>query len=282
MKASTLSQALRWRAEHPESAIIAGTTDLGVVWNKRGNNASTVLCISGVPELSEIELTDDAILVGGAAAMTDFEQIAKEHHPEFATFLEWFGSPLIRNGGTMAGNICTGSPIGDTIPALMVLDASLELVSERGVRVVPINAFYTGYRQTVMQPDELLGRIIIPRLKPDETLRLYKVSRRKDLDISTFGAAFWMRRHGDVIDDVRIAFGAVAPTVIRMPQIEDMLRGQSPTLELFQSAADLVADIVQPISDVRGSAEYRRQLAGNAMLRFYHDVFASEETCPQD
>jgi xanthine dehydrogenase small subunit len=143
-------------------------------------------------------------------------------------------------------------------------------------RTVPLDAFYTGYRQTVMRPDELIVSIEIPRLREGETLNLYKVSKRKDLDISSVSAAIFLRREGDTVADVRIALGGVGPTVTRIAAAEDVIRGGELELDRFERAAAIVRSTVKPISDVRGSADYRRALAGNLLLKCFHDLATAE------
>jgi xanthine dehydrogenase small subunit len=156
---------------------------------------------------------------------------------------------------------------------MMALDAEVEITSVRGARRVSVNQFYTGYRKTVLAPDEIVTRVRIPLLKSDETLKLYKVSRRKDLDIATFGAAFWMRRTGQTIDDIRIAYGGVGPVVVRMSKTETSLRGASVTsLDRFEEAGRVAASEVTPISDVRGSKEFRSLLARNIVVKLWHEI----------
>src|SRR5262249_41000675 len=188
----------------------------------------------------------------------------------------WFGSPPIRNAGTLAGNLVNASPIGDTIPALMVLDAEIDIAGTSGSRRVNVNRFYESYRRTVLAPDELLTGVRIPLPREDDVYKLYKVSKRKDLDISTFSAAIWMRVSGGIVSDVRIAYGGVAPTVIRLPRVETCLRGSKPSIDKFQEAAHIAREEVAPISDVRGSDEYRRLLSGNILLKFWHETIAGD------
>jgi xanthine dehydrogenase small subunit len=208
------------------------------------------------------------------------------------------GSPLIRNSGTLAGNIVNGSPIADALPALYVLDAEVELAgggtgvapvncSSPTTRRVSLNAFFTGYKRTVMAPDELISAIRIPRLKSDEILRLYKVSKRRDLDISTFTAAVWLKLSNNTITDARLAYGGVGPNILRLLKTEALLRGQPLSEVLFRRAGQLARTEITPISDVRGRADYRLQLAENILLKFYHDlaphplINAEEAPCPR-
>lgn len=276
-KPTTIEHALRFRADNPNCTVIAGGTDLGVVHNKRTREITAALSTTALPEFNVLHSDADAIYVGAGATLTALEQAALAHLPELGRFLAWFGSPLIKNAGTLAGNLVTGSPIGDTLPALMALEAEIDVAGVKGSRRVPIGRFYSGYRKTVLAPDELVTgvRIPLPKTAARELLRLYKVSRRKDLDISSFSAAIWLRRAGDgAIDDVRIAYGGAGPMVLRMSRAEASLRGQAPTLEQFEYAADLAAADVTPITDVRGSDAYRRTLARNILLKFWHEEFA--------
>jgi xanthine dehydrogenase small subunit len=270
-KPLTLVDAVRFKSSHPGCTVVAGGTDLGVVYNKRIRTIEVALSLAGVSH-QRVSVEVDALSMSAGCSLSNFKRAADDYLPELGRFLEWFGSPLIRNAGTIGGNIMTGSPIGDTLPALMVLGTELELQGMNGSRMVPVDRFYTGYRQSVLMPDELLANVRIPLLNESKKFKLYKVSRRKDLDISTFGAAIWMQQSGGIIEEVRIAYGGVGPMVMRLPTTEALLRGQSPTLELFQQSGEIARQEVKPISDVRGGAEYRRTLAANILVKFWHEV----------
>jgi xanthine dehydrogenase small subunit len=276
-KPTAIQRAARFRGDNPGCVVIAGGTDMGVVYNKRMRAIDVALSTGGLSDLRAIRVDAGALYVGACATLTALERAALEHLPELGRFLAWFGSPLIKNAGTLGGNLVTGSPIGDTIPALMVLGAQIELAGLAGSRRVPIDQFYTGYRKTVLGPDELVTGVQIPLLRPGETFKLYKVSRRKDLDISSFGAAIWLRRSGSVIEDIRIAYGGVGPMVMRMSNAEAVLRGQPAALDRFEHAGDVARAEVTPITDVRGSEQYRRALAANILVKFWHDAFAGED-----
>ncbi len=212
-----------------------------------------------------------ALVLGARASWTAVEEACQSLVPQFHEIVTLFGSPQIRNVGTIGGNIINASPIADSLPFLYVMDAELELSSSRGARLVNINDFYRGYKQLDLEPGELLTRVIVPLPKEDELLRLYRVSRRRDLDIASFTAAIRLRLDGNSIGTVRIAYGAVGPTIIRALQTEDFLRGQPFTEATMRRAGELAVDEVSPISDVRGSADYRYQLTRNVLLKFYHE-----------
>jgi xanthine dehydrogenase small subunit len=276
-KPLTVDQAVRFRAQNPQCLILAGATDLGVQCNKGSRRLGMVMSIGGIDELRSMHADSDVLEVGAAATLFEFESVAEKHLPELAEFLQWFGSPLIRNSATLAGNLVNGSPIGDAICALFVLETQIELTSPRGVRRVELRQFYTGYRKTVLAPDEMLTAVRISLPRGGEIYKLYKISKRKDLDISSLAAAIWMRRDGKMIGDIRIAYAGVAPVVMRLEKTESLLRGRALSLENFQIAAASAAEEVLPISDVRGSADYRRLLSANVLLRFWHEMDDSPE-----
>jgi xanthine dehydrogenase small subunit len=198
--------------------------------------------------------------------------VCEEILPEFYKIVAVFGAPQIRHVGTIGGNIANASPIADSLPFLHVMEGVLELQSAAGRRQVNINDFYKGYKQFDLRPGELIARIRIPLPAVGELLRLYKVSRRRDLDISTFTAAIRMRLDGDSIADASIAFGAVGPIVIRARKTESFLRGRAFAEETMRLAGDVAVAEITPISDVRGAADYRFQLTRNVLLKFFHET----------
>jgi xanthine dehydrogenase small subunit len=271
-KPTSAQAAAKYRAENPSCLIVAGATDIGVQRNKGIRQIKSVMSVAGLKDLRQISVTDNSLMVGATATLTELEQATATVLPEFSRFLAYFGSPLIKNAGTLAGNLVNASPIGDTQPPLFVLDAEIELTSPTSSRWVNINTFYSGYRKTVLAADEIVTRVRIPLPAKDEVFKCYKVSKRKDLDISSFGAAIWMRRGGRAISEIRIAYGGVGPIVLRLPRTEEFLCGKTLSLELFEHAGKIAGQEVTPISDVRGSHEYRRLLAENILVKFWHDL----------
>jgi xanthine dehydrogenase small subunit len=267
LKPGSFAEALRLRSQHPSSTILAGGTDLGVLWNKGKKTISQLLCIGHLDELQGMQQTVDVWSIRAATSLSDLEQAAGEVLPTFAEYLERFGSPPIRHAGTLGGNLANGSPIGDTIPVLMALDAEVELASVGGSRKINMSEFYSGYRQTVMRPDELIVAVHVPLPKRTDIFQLHKVSKRRDLDISTFAAAFWLGMQGNVIHSARIALGGVAATVVRLPKTEQSLSEQPLSETTMRRAAEIARQEISPISDVRGSAEYRSLLAENVFLK---------------
>lgn len=263
--------AVEFKSSHPKVAIVQGATDVGVTCNKRGYLPAAMMSLGAVPGLDELQLDNGDLMVGGRVSLTAFENYIRDLLPELYGIMELFGSPQIKNVGTLAGNIANASPIADTLPFLYVMEASLELTGTAGRRTVPISSFYKGYKTLDLGPDELITRIRIPLRRDGETLRLYKVSKRRHLDISSFTAAIRMRL-GERIESARIAYGGVGPVVLRLPRTEQFLTGKRPTLESFEAAGEIARNEIAPISDVRGSADFRRQLASNILKKFYYEV----------
>jgi len=276
-KPATIIEAAEFKAAHPDCMIVSGGTDLGVQVNKGVREIRTVLSTAALFELSGISTGDDEIVAGANLSIAELEAVVTEAIPEYAAMIARFGSPQIRNAATLGGNIANASPIGDTMPALFVLNAQVELSGAKGSRWIDINDFYTGYKRTVAAADELISRVLIPRLGCGEVLRLFKISKRQDLDISTFSAAFWLKLSGRTIQDVRIAYGGVAPTIVRLPETEAHLKGCELSPDTFESAGETALSEITPISDVRGSAEYRNLLAANILRKLYYDLDADRK-----
>jgi len=281
---TTIEEAVDIRTERAPVTILQGGTDLGVQANKRGLRPAILMSLSGIEGLDEVRIGADVLSVGGTATLAALEEAIRshpgpafspsvDHLAELANILGIFGSPQIKNAGTLAGNIANGSPIADTLPFLLVMEARLEVTGRAGMRVIPINTFYRGYKELDLGAGELITRIIVP-LPPSgshETLGLYKVSRRKDLDISSFTAAIRLQTTGAKIDQASVALGGVGPVVLRMPAVEALMKGQAISEALFERAGQLARREIQPISDVRGSRDFRLQLAENIFRKFYHE-----------
>lgn len=268
---STIEEAARFRAAHPEATIVSGATDYGVLHNHGRMKANDLLCLSGIQGLSEISVKDESLVIGALATWIDIEQVVKTTLPEYHKILIRFGSPQIRQMGTIGGNIASGSPIADSVPMHMVLDSEIELISVRGTRRVAMRDFYLGYRQTAMQPDELISSIHTRLPKSNERLKLYKISKRCDMDISTLTFAIWAKVDGGTIRDSRIAVGGVGPTVMRMKKSEQLLIGKPWSEETFRLVGQIARDEVSPWTDVRGSAAYRSALTENLLVKCFHD-----------
>jgi len=270
--------AVEFKASHPGTVIVSGGTDVCVNCNKKGFDPDIVMSLSNVVGLENLKIANDVLIVGGKVTLLALEEYTRDLVPQLYEMMWLFGSPQIRNAGTLAGNIANASPIADTLPFLFVMEAQVELTGSQGARRVNINNFYKGYKQTDLAQDELITGIFIPIPQPDESLRLFKVSKRKNLDISTFTAAVRIKKSpGGKIDSARLAYGGVAPVVLRLPRTEAFLLGKDFNLEVFQEAGRLAREEITPISDVRGSADFRFQLAENIMSKFFYEVSSERE-----
>jgi xanthine dehydrogenase small subunit len=268
---TTLSDSIAFKAANPDTIIIAGATELGVLRNKHGFEPIRMMSLARVPDLGVIESTPDRMSFGANVTWAQVEAAVGESLPQFHRIVERFGSPQIRHVATLVGNVAHGSPIADSLPLLSVMDAELEIAGANGIRRRSINGFYTGYKKKDLRDDELITRVILPLAKAGERLRLYKVSRRTDLDIATFGAAIRIRMEGSVIGTAAVAYSGVAPTLVRLPRTEAFLCGKQLNETTFLQAGRVARNEVTPITDVRGSADFRLQLCENVLRKFYFD-----------
>ena len=264
---ATLAELLALRARHPEAVVLAGGTDLGLRVSKDRERWPLTLSTAAVAELRQIIETPDGIEIGGAATYTDLLPHLDRHFPAFAALLRRLGSRQIRNLGTLAGNLATASPIGDTLPCLVALGASVRLRSQSATRVLAVEDFITGYRATRLAADEIIERIGIPLMPPGSEFAAYKISKRFDQDISTLVAAFRLERDGDHVRSLHAVFGGMAARVQRAAALEGALAGR-PWSAPAGDIDDWLAQDFRPLSDHRGSAAYRLRAAAGLVRRF--------------
>lgn len=262
-----LAEAVHLLAEHPAATVVAGSTDWGVEANLRGRRAAYVVAVDRVPELRALS-TADGVEIGAALTLSEVERALGGEVPLLAQVWPQFASRLIRNSATIGGNLATASPIGDLAPALLALEATLVLTSADGDREVPLDAFFTGYRETVLRPGELVRSVRVPTpLAPLTTFR--KVAKRRYDDISSVavGAAL------DVVDGTvvtaRIGLGGVAATPVRARATEAVLEGRPWVSATVEEAAAVMATEGTPIDDQRASAAYRSAMLGNALRAWW-------------
>jgi xanthine dehydrogenase large subunit len=258
--------------EHPQARLVAGATEIGVDINKKFLSYPLLISTEGVPELRRISRAAGEWRIGGAATLTEIEELVAPEYPSLAKMLRVFASRGIRNRATMGGNLATASPIGDSAPVLLTLDASVVLASKGGERTVPLDELFQGYRKTVLKPEEIIREIRIPRRpgSPASSRRedFLKVSKRRELDISTVAGAFRVDLGpGGMVSAARIAYGGVALATRRARAAENALVGRR-IEEARDEAADLLASEYQPIDDVRGSAAYRKGLIVSLWEKF--------------
>ncbi|MFL6099716.1 MAG: xanthine dehydrogenase small subunit [Actinomycetales bacterium] len=264
----TLDQVLDLLARHPEARLVAGSTDWGVELNIRHARAELSIGIDRLAELRTFVAADDHVDLGAALTLSEIERALGGSIPLLDQVFPQFASRLIRNGATLGGNLGTASPIGDTPPALLALGATLVLASRDGEREVPLADYFTGYRETVKRPDELIKTIRIPTpVAP--VAAFHKIAKRRFDDISSVAVAFAARFDGGDVADIKIGLGGVAATPLRAYEVEDRLRGQSWTREVVTEAADLLGRAGTPMSDHRASAGYRSAMLRTSLLKFF-------------
>jgi xanthine dehydrogenase small subunit len=265
----SLAELTALRAEHPQATILAGNTDVGLWVNKQLRDIGDILYTGEVAELKTIRETDTEFTIGAAVPLEDAYGRLAVHYPELTELWERFASPPIRNAGTLGGNVANGSPIGDSMPALIALQASVVLAGVRGTRTLPLEDFYLGYQKKDLGADEIVAAIEVPKRRPNLRYRCYKVSKRYDSDISAVCAAFAIWLDGDRIEQCRIAFGGMAATPKRAPNAEAALDGALWTAKHAADASTALATDFQPLTDLRASADYRLRVAQNLVTRFW-------------
>lgn len=273
VRPGTLADALAVLREHPEAVPVAGSTDHGVEVNLRGLRPAYVVALDRLAELRGLAVTDDHVEIGAALTLSEIElglASAGASIPLLAAVFPQFASRLIRNGATLGGNLGTASPIGDTAPALLALDARLLLASVDGEREVPLASYFTGYRATVKAPDELIRAIRIP-LPLAPLTGFHKVAKRRFDDISGVAVAFALDVVDGIVAGARIGLGGVAATPVRATSTEVALVGQPWNVETVAAAGRVLSSEGTPIDDQRASAAYRSAMLGQALPRLWHE-----------
>jgi len=255
----------------PDAVILAGGTDVGLWVTKQHRELGTLIYTGNVEQLGLLSVTKTHIDIGAAVSLSDAMLPIIEHYPELEEMFLRFASPPIRNAGTLGGNIANGSPIGDSMPALMVIDTTLILRRGDRTRKISLNDFYLDYQKTALEPGEFLERILVPLRQIDMQVQSYKVSKRFDQDISAISGAYSLRLNGAGISDVRIAYGGLAVIPKRAVHCETALKGRDWNEDTVRAGVEALARDFSPISDMRATAEYRRQVSGNLLQRFYLD-----------
>ncbi len=265
----TLKALLESRAAHPEAQIVAGCTDVGLWVTKMHMQFERVLDVTQVAELRRVEHYPHHLAIGTAVSLTDAFAALVADRPQLKTFANRFAGLPVRNSGTLGGNVANGSPIGDSMPLLIALGANVVLMSMRGHRELPLEKLYTGYRKNVMARDEVLAWIKVPKAVPGETLKVYKISKRYDDDISAVCLAINLKIDNGTVSHASIGAGGVAATPVRATQTQAALMGQPWTQTTVQQAMAVLRAEFSPISDMRASGAYRSQVLGNLLQRYW-------------
>ena len=278
----TLAQLLAARTRHPKAQLVAGCTDVGLWVTKQHLQVDHVIDLTQVRELRRVEHYRHHLAIGAAVTLTDAFAALVADRPSLEGFLNRFAGLTVRNTGTLGGNVANGSPIGDSMPLLIALGASVVLMSERGHREMRLEDLYTGYRRNVLAPDEVLAWIKVPKAVAaaagtsaaraqgtSHLLRAYKISKRFEDDISAVCLALSLDFKHGVVQKASIGVGGMAATPMRARQTEARLVGQTWNAACAQRAAESLRAEFSPISDMRASASYRSQVIGNLLQRFW-------------
>jgi len=266
---TTLADLLALRRAQPEAQLVAGCTDVGLWVTKQHRQFARVLDTTRVAELRQVDRYPHHIAIGAAVNLHDAFAALVKDRPQLQNFTDRFAGLPVRKAGTLGGNVANGSPIGDSMPLLIALGSNIVLASTRGYREMPLEALYTGYRQNCMAGDEVLAYIKVPRPQRGELARVYKISKRTEDDISAVCLALQLHIQGGKVTRASIGAGGVAATPARAHTTQAALRGQPWNEITVRAAIDTLRAEFSPISDMRASGDYRRQLLGNLLWRFW-------------
>ncbi|MHA7176008.1 xanthine dehydrogenase small subunit [Arthrobacter sp. Sr24] len=275
-RATTLTQAVTLLAENPTAMLIAGSTDWGVEVTIRARRAPLVIAIESIPELCAIEIGDAEIEIGAAVPFSEIDRVLGQRVPLLRQLIPRFASTLIRNRATIGGNLGTASPIGDSPPALLALDAQIVLLSVSGERVLPLADYFTGYRATVKHPEELIKSVRIP-LPSSNVTAFHKIAKRRFDDISSVAIAFSLQIDEGVITKALIGLGGVAATPLRARATEAALEGAPWNQQTVDRAAVILETEGTPMDDHRASSAYRTRMLSQSLLKLYSQNSTSSE-----
>jgi len=271
-----LAETFALLAERPDATLVAGSTDWGVEVNLRGTRAALTVAIDRLPELRTFEVTEEHVEIGAALSLTEVERRLDGRVPLMDQMFPQFASRLIRNGATIGGNLGTGSPIGDTPPALLALDAVVVLASADGERRVPLADYFTGYRQSVRRPGELIRAVRVP-LPLARLTAFHKIAKRRFDDISSLAVGFAFDVEDGVVRRARIGLGGIAATPVRALRTEQALTDQPWREDVVRRAAEVMAREGTPLDDHRASAAYRSAMLGQSLLKLHAETPSPQE-----
>ncbi|MGH8380850.1 xanthine dehydrogenase small subunit [Pseudomonas sp.] len=257
---------------HPEARLLAGGTDLALEVTQFHKTLPVMIYVGNVAELKRIETLDEHLEIGAATPLTDCYDALSREYPDFGELLHRFASLQIRNQGTLGGNIGNASPIGDSPPLLIALDAQVVLRKGESTRTLALEDYFIDYRITARQESEFIEKIIVPRARNAWTFRAYKVSKRLDDDISAVCAAFNLRIENGVVEAARIAFGGMAAIPKRARACEAALVGKAWNQASIERACQALGEDFTPLSDFRASKEYRLLSAQNLLRKFFIEL----------
>ena len=253
------------------SHLLSGGTDLSLVVTKERKDINSIIYMNSINELNYIINNNKYIEVGATTPLIDFESYIEKYYPDFTAILKRYGSVQIRNVATIAGNIATASPIGDTLPLLLSLDAKVVLKSIKKNKIIPLNDFFIDYRKTKLKKDQFIDSIRIP-IFPKNIFKAYKVSKRFDDDISSVCASFNIEVVNKKIKNIKIAYGGMASIPKRAKHCEKLLLHSPITEQVINKAQEFLKKDFKPISDMRASRQYRMEVAKNLLRKCFLEI----------
>ncbi len=273
-KPFTIDDTLELKSKYPEAIIISGNTDNGLRVSKKHELLREIIDISGVKELNFITETLESVSVGAGTTIEELKEFAKEPFPALYDMYSVFGSKQIRSLATLGGNLGSASPIGDSLPVLMAYNAIVFACNQNDSRIIHINDFILSYHTTALKKDEIIFSIGIPYVDENCIVRSYKISKRKDMDISTCSAGFRLEFDEEIktVKNIILAFGGMAAVTKRAVKTEEYLLNKDWTKEHIDEAAKILYDEFTPLSDARSGELFRRVAARNLLLKFYHET----------
>ncbi len=269
---TTLNEMARLCKAHPDACILAGGTDVGLWVSKEHRDLDILIYTGNVRELARLKVTNGHIDIGAAVTLTDAMDVIARHYPRFGELLRRFASVQIRNSGTIGGNVANGSPIGDSMPALIALGSSVVLRHGPRSREVPLDDFYLGYRETDLRPGEFVERVRVLVKSTARRFGAYKITKRFDQDISGVLGAYALELDGGRVRDIRICYGGMAAVPKRAVRCEKALIGQSWSDGAVARAMQALDADFQPLTDMRASADYRMLVAKNLLRKFWMET----------
>ena len=266
---STLDELAALREANPKAQLLAGSTDVGLWVNKMFRPLGDIIFVGTVDEMKQIVENDSELVIGAGASLEAAWAALTRRVPALTDVWLRFASPPIRNAGTMGGNVANGSPIGDSAPVLIALDAQIELRKGTRVRRMLLADFYVDYMKNRLEAGEFVQGIAVPLAAMQRQVRAYKISKRFDCDISALCAGLAIELDGETVKAVRLSYGGMASIVKRAAKAEAALVGQPWTQASVNKAKTALAEDFKPLSDMRASADYRMQVAQNLLQRFW-------------
>lgn len=266
---TTLDELADLYSKKPDAYLVAGGTDLALEITQALKSLDPLIYLGNVKALRGVNDEGDAITIAAGTPLSDCMPVVTEYFPDFGDVLLRFGSEQIRNVGTMGGNLANASPVGDTAPALLALNATITLRNGGQRRSVAVDEFFVSYKKTILAPGEFIEKISIPKLSPSQTFRMYKVSKRFEDDISAVCGAFCIEVENSVIVGARLAYGGMAEMPKRAVLCEKALVQKPWTMATILAACAALQQDFQPISDIRASAEYRMTIAQNLLKKYF-------------